>query len=446
MKLTRSLVLVVLLLALAVPLGVAAQGPATYTVGFQLANLDTSGEAAVAITYYNQDGSVNATFNDTIAAGASTTYFPIHAASGFNGSVVVSSDREVAAIANILGDGGTFGGASYDSFSQGATSAKIPLVLRDYYDIYTWFNVQNTGSTDAAVTVTYVGTPAATCTDSATVKPGAAATFRQSESTCLADGFIGAATVTTGGTDQTVAVAVVQYDADSLLAYNGFTTDGSTAPVMPLISHGYYSSRTGIQIQNTGSSATDVTVSYAPSTGFPGQACSETKTVAAGASANFGDDALFGTGSCGTAGFVGSAKVTANSASQNLVAIVNTLTSGTPNAAAYSAFDASTATANVNMPLIMDRNYGIFTGFSVANVGTSATDIACTFSGSSVTASQTTVQPGASLTHVQGNVIADGYVGAANCTATGGDALIVGVVSQLGGSGDALLYYEGFNY
>jgi len=446
MKLTRSLLLVVLVLALAAPLGVSAQGPATYTVGFQLANLDTSGEAAVAITYYNQDGSVNATFNDTIAAGASATYFPIHAASGFNGSVVVSSDREVAAIANILGDGGTFGGASYDSFSQGATSANIPLVLRSYYGITTWFNVQNTGSADAAVTVTYVGAPAPTCTDSATVKPGAAATFRQSESTCLADNFIGAATVATGGADQTVAVAVVQYDADSLLAYNGFTTDGSTAPVMPLVSHGYYDSVTAIQIQNTGSSATDVTVSYTPSAGFPGTACSETKTVAAGASGNFGDDALFGAGSCGAAGFVGSAKVTANSASQNLVAIVNTLTSGTPNAAAYSAFDASAATANVNMPLIMDRNWGIFTGFSVANVGTQATDISCTFSGSAVTASLTSVQPGASLTHVQKDAIADSYVGAANCTATGGDALIVGVVSQLGGSGDALLYYEGFNY
>lgn len=94
----------------------------------------------------------------------------------------------------------------------------------------------------------------------------------------------------------------------------------------------------------------------------------------------------------------------------------------------------------------MDRNYGIFTGFSIANVGTQATDVACTFSGTSYGVSQDNLQPGESATFVQLNEIANGYVGAATCTATGGDALIVAVVSELGGQGDALLYYEGFNY
>ena len=138
--------------------------------------------------------------------------------------------------------------------------------------------------------------------------------------------------------------------------------------------------------------------------------------------------------------------MTGNTNSQNLVAIVNTVTSGTPYAAAYSAFDPSSATDSVNLPLIMDRNWGIFTGFSIANVGAAATDITCTFSDSAYVASQTGVLPGASLTDVQLDMIGDGYVGAANCTASGGDALIVGVVSQLGTTGDALFYYEGFNY
>lgn len=456
MKLVRVSIVVVMMLLLAIPLSVSAQGPGSYTVGIQVANLEST-QATIQIMYYNQDGTVATTFDDTIAGSDSNTYFPIHAADGFNGSVVISSDKEVAAIANILGDSGAFGGASYDSFGQGAGSANIPLIAKGFYGIDTWFNVQNTGSGDAVVTVTYAGSPTPSCAEApVTIKPGAAHTFKQATSSCLATGFLGAATVTTGGTDQSIAVAVVEHDSQSLLAFNGFTTQGSAAPVMPLVSHKYYDSRTGIQIMNTGGTGTDVTVTYTPSSGFPGTTCTETKTIQAGKSANFGDINFFEQTSlpCGPMsgtnqanfGFAGSAKVTGNSASQNLVAIVNSVTTGTPNSAAYASFDSASATDNVNFPLVMDRVYGIFTGFSVANVGTSATNINCTFSGSSYTVSQSNVQPGASLTTVQLNEIADGYSGAANCTATGGDALIVGVVSQLGGQGDKLLYYEGFNY
>lgn len=456
MKSVRVSILVVMLLTLLMPLSVSAQGPASYTVGIQVANLEST-EATIQIAYYNQDGTVATTFSDTIAGSDSNTYFPLHVGSPFNGSVVISANKEIAAIANILGDGGVFGGASYDSFSQGAESANIPLIAKGFYGIDTWFNVQNTGSVDATVTVTYAGSPTPSCTEGPfTIKPGAARTFEQATSSCLASGFLGAATVTTSASDQSIAVAVVEHDSQSLLAFNAFTTLGSTAPVMPLVSHGYYSSRTGIQIMNTGGTDTDVTVTYTPSSGFPGTTCTETKTVQAGQSANFGDINFFEQPSlpCGpmsgtnpaSFGFAGSARATGNTTSQTLVAIVNSVTSGTPNSAAYASFDSASATDKVNFPLVMDRVYGIFTGFSVANVGTLPTDISCTFSGTSYTVSQSGVQPGESLTTVQLNQIADGYSGAANCTATGGDALIVGVVSQLGGQGDKLLYYEGFNY
>jgi len=451
MKTVRFTILIVLAVLAAVPLTASAQGPITYTTGFQVANLDMAQDATVVIEYYDQDGRLNTTFNDVIPKGENRTYYPIHPAEGFNGSVVVSSDRQIAAIVNILGDGGDFGGASYSGFTRGANTSYIPLVLRNYYGIYTWFNVQNTSSTAAEVTVTYAGSPTPTCTESATIPPWAAHTFRQKDSSCLRDGFIGAATVTA---NQEIAVTVVEYDSKSLLSYDGFTTLGSVDPTMPLVSHGYYNSRTGIQIQNTGSQNTDVTVTYTPSRGFPGQQCSETKTIPAGQSVNFGDIALFErpdqpcgpmSGPAGTVGFVGSARVTRNSNNQTLVAIVNSVNRGKPDAAAYSGFDTAQATAHLNMPLIMDRNYGIFTGISIANVGTQPTTVRCTFSGTTYTVEQL-VQPGEGLTDVQLNKIRDRYVGTANCTATGGDAKIVGVVSQLGGRGDKLLIYEAINY
>jgi hypothetical protein len=403
----------------------------TLTSGFQVQNLSTTDDATVTIAYINQDGSEDTSVNDTIPAGTSTTYYPIDAAAGFDGSVVISSDQPVAAIVNLLGDNGAFGGASYNSFSSGSANANIPLVLSDFFNINTFFNVQNTGTSDVTVNVNY---SAATCTDtSATIPAGAAHKFDQTVD-CTAN-TIGAATITSNGT---IAVAVVQHDNQSLLAYNGFTTAGSSTAIAPLVSQNYFNSRTALQVQNTGASAVDVTVNFTPSPGFPGAACSQTLNIAPAASANFGDSVFFdGTPACDAdAGWVGGAEIDAGTGT--VVAIVNSVTSGTANAAAYSAFDPSTATTVVNFPLVMDRNFGIFSGTGLASADGSSIDVTCTFSGIARTFTGT----GSNFTDVHLNQLGDGYVGSSTCTGTGP---LVGVLSQLGGFGDTLLYYEGFN-
>jgi len=457
MKRASRWLMILILVLVAAPLSAMAQGPdsaspdaVTYTSGFQLQNL-TGSLATVAIVFYNQDGSIANTVNDTIAGNTNKTYYPLSAVSSdFDGSVVVSSDQQLAAITNVLGNDGQRG-ASYGGFSDGATTVNLPLVMKAYFGIDTWFNVQNTGSASATVNIAY---KPGTCTESVSVAPGAAKTLKQADNTCLPIGFVGAATITSA---QPVAAAVMQVNAQSLLAYKGFTT-ASTNPVMPLVSSNYYKSGTGISIQNTGASATTVTISYKPSAGFPGAACTETKSIPAGQSANYSYPQL--PAGCGTSGsgvtdttnggFVGSAAVTANSANMPLVAMVNSVTRDTANAAAYEAFDSNSATSKVAFPLIMDRNYNIFTGISVANVGASATNVTCTFTGTSYTASATSLQPGAALTDVQLNKIASGYVGAGTCTASGGDAKIAGIVTELTNSAasttDALLAYDGFNY
>ena len=227
---------------------------------------------------------------------------------------------------------------------------------------------------------------------------------------------------------------------------------------MPLVTSNFYKSGTGIQIQNTGGANTSVTISYTPSAGFPGAACTESKSIPAGQSVTFGFPQL--PAACGTLGtgvtdsvnkgFVGSAAVTTNSAGMPLVAIVNQVTHGAASAAAYEAFDPSIATNKVSLPLIMDRNYNIFTGFSITERGHATTNISCTFTGSAYTASANNVAPGAALTDVQLNKLSSGYVGSATCTATGGDAKIAGMVNELTNGApsttDALLVYDGFNY
>ncbi|MCK4471286.1 MAG: hypothetical protein KAW49_05810, partial [Anaerolineae bacterium] len=201
-----------------------------------------------------------------------------------------------------------------------------------------------------------------------------------------------------------------------------------------------------VQIMNMGSSSTNVTVSYTPS--LAGTACTETKTVPAGQSETFALYA-FATGADSTcvAGekFIGSASVSANSASQDLVAIVNQLNTGANKGAAYEGFDPTSATNSVVMPLIMDRNSNYFTGFSVLNVGSAQTTVNCTFTGSTHTESAT-LDPGGAMTPLQNGVIADGYVGSATCTAGSGGE-IVGIVNELNSvlTGDAFLVYDAFN-
>lgn len=437
MKSIRLLIVFGLLtVALAATAGPASAFAFSYTAGFQVQNL-TGTDANVSITYYNQDGSIATSASDTIPGSGSKTYFPVHPASGFNGSVVLSSDQQVAAVTNVLGDSGA-AAASYVASSGGSASVSLPLLMKNNAGFNTWYNVQNTGSSDASVTVNYSDG----ASKSATIGPGAAFTFDQSTETHSAAVF--SATITS---DQPVAATVMEESSSIMFAYSGFGA-GSTDPVMPLINANNAGYLTGAQIQNIGASSTDVTVSYTPSA--DGTACTETQTIPAGESKTFTLGVFAGAPPGGTTTdcvggerFIGSAQVTGNSASQDLVAIVNQLLPGV-NGEAYGGFDPGAANQTVVLPLIMDRNAGYFTGFNVMNVGSSSTTVNCTFTGTSYTVGGT-LAVGEALTDLQNGKIANGYVGSATCTASSSGDKIVAVVNQLGpsGSADQLLVYEG---
>lgn len=417
---------------------VAAQ-PVTYEAGFQVQNLSGTDQATVSITYYNQDGSVNTTISDDIAAGASNTYFPIGATAGFDGSVVISSDQPVAAIANVLADNFAFG-ASYASFSGGASQVSLPLIMKGNSGFDTWFNVQNAGTSSADVTIAYADTA---CTDTATIPAGAAATFSQAANSCLPAGYVGAATVDAGA--GSVVATVMQTGPTTLLAYNGFTS-ATASPVIPLVNANNSGFVTGIQVQNTGATDTDVTISYTAIPGL-GTDCSETLSIPAQGSATFAFFAFTAAGDCGAGQFVGSAAITGNTEGNDLVAIVNQLNTGASQGTSYNAFDTSTATSTVVMPLIMDRNSGYYTGFNVQNVSGGDLTVSCDFTDATgavvANATSGTLADGDAFNSIQNGNVAAGFVGAGTCTSTGA---IIGVVNQLGQAGsDTFLTYEGFN-
>jgi len=447
----KLIVISTLLLALLFMTVPAAFGQiATYNTGFQVQNLSDTNTATIDITYYNQDGSVDTTVTDTIAAGSSKTYFPIDATVGFNGSVVISADQSVAAITNILGDGLAFG-ASYESFSGGAGEVSLPLIMKGNSGFNTRFNVQNAGGAATDVTIDYSNS---TCSDSITgLQPGAAATRDQLDNTCLPAGYVGSATVTAGAGGSVVAT-VLEVGPDTLFAYNGFT-GGSTSPVMPLVNANNSGFITGIQVQNAGAAATDVTLNYTPVTGL-GTACSETKTVAAGESETFalyaftfGGDPNPGTDNCAFGlTFVGGATVS-QSGSEPLVTIVNQLNIAAAKGAAYNGFDPTAAADTVVMPLIMDRNSNFWTGFNIQNAGSGNATVTCDFVQSNGSNNSSATSPslaaGEAWNHLQLNQLGDGWVGSATCSGGAGSSLLA-VVNELqtGAAGDQFFAYTAF--
>jgi hypothetical protein len=475
----RLLIGLIVLAGLALPFTAAAQGPVilrsslgfdnhvcgipvvfdsfayglTYGSAFQVQNLEAEAEA-ITITFYDQAGGVvsAAIVNDTIAAGGSKTYFAVMIAGltrPFAGSAVIASAGAIRAMSSLAANSYAYG-ASSSAYNEGATQANLPLVMRNNSGYYTWFAVQNAGTSDATVGVVFTAGSAGTnyTAPDVTIKPGASHLYYQADMADLGAKFVGSAKVTSKNGVPIVAT-VVEVGPTTLYAYDGFVAASPTfiAPLFQYYNAGFTSS---IQVENTGAAATDVTIQYTPS--FGGNACTETKTIAAGGAATYGLFAFASaiTGSnCyaqnpGTA-FVGSATVSANSASQPLVAIVNQHNFASAKAASYSAFRPDDGTQQVSVPLVMDRNSNYWTGVVIYNAGASTT-VTIDYSGTTADKSLT-LPAGASAVVLNNGAIGARYVGSAVVSgANSTDKLLVIVNEQnLVAAGDTFYVYNAFN-
>lgn len=467
-----------LLLVLAIPIGiVSAAGPSTYGSTFQLQNLEDT-EATITIDFYEPDGSVATTINDTISANGSNNYFAVLVdglPDPFSGSAVVTSDKELRAISNLYGDDFAFGGAASAGYTEGSAEMSLPLIMRNNSGYTTWFSVQNVGSEASTTVVTFTrGSAGTTWTHPAiTIQPNAAYRYDQSGMDSLGDVFVGSAKVVSTNGQPLVATAV-ELGPASLYAYDGFTTSGQTSFTAPLFH--YYNSgfSSSINVQNTGDASTTVTIEYTPSDapggGTYGTACEETQEIGAGAGANFGLFAFVDASSLGydcdcyskNPGdrFIGSARVKTNSASQPLVAVVNQHNFSTNLAAAYNAFGPDDGSQCVSLPLMMDRNSNYWTSINVVNVGAESTTVTIEYSANGKESSSTYGQipddvvfdldagKSRSLLHAPGgDPIMEDYVGSARvCGANSTDELLVIVNEQnMVATGDTLYTYNGFN-
>ncbi|PDV98849.1 hypothetical protein [Candidatus Chloroploca asiatica] len=438
-----------LVLVLAPVRSVSAQQGIQWSTGFQVQNLGTA-QATVDIRLINPDGTSAANIlGESIAAGASKTYFPIPSVNaGFSGSAVIEADQPVAAILNILGNNGVAGAPFYSEaatgLTQGATTVNLPLIQRGNAGFDTWFAVQNAGTAAAPVTVSFNPGDAGTAhtVNSAAIAPGASLVFDQSTLTELGDRFVGSAQITSA---QPLAVIVNQVGKTGFrtqLTYSGFAA-GSTEVVLPLVQQANAGFFSGISIQNIGSAAADVTVAFGANT-ISGGASLTNQTFNLGAGAS---RAIIVNGADR---YVGSAVVTS---AQPIVVVVNQLSGqfGT----SYEGISSASATTRASLPLLMANNAGFFTAVQCRNAGTVSTTATMTFTPNVIAGSTLTpapdsapLQPGQSVTWFQNAKIpTERYVGGATVT-TSPASNVVCIVNQLApaNAGDAFLTYNGINF
>ena len=384
-----SLVLVFALTSVAIA---ASFDPGSGSTNFTVMNMDSSGDATVVASYINQNGVEDATKEKTIGP-LSSDGFPISESGlpdGWIGSVIVSSDQEVSAFAQMLWAGGSYGdgktAGAYNGFTAGANTLYFPdLAARDGAQ-FSRISIQSAESASTTETVDftiyfYDRTGALSHTEPGTIYKGSQATYELLD-LGLSD-WLGAAVVESASPIAGVASSHwQQYSA----AYSALT-GGGTEAYMPsasrrLNSSGQWLQYTSIVVQNldTGTDA-NVTVYWYDRDGT--ELYSFTDAIPANSSHGYNtkhtsSDVPNSSALHAALGNNWNGSVVVESDGPNIVAVVKAQWDAShpssPNtASAYTS--APAGTAEVFTPAVFKRDGKQYSGLVVQNVGaTTCTD------------------------------------------------------------------------
>lgn len=328
-QLRVMVVALIAMLALVIPMTASAQTPAyqtSFTTSITYQNVGNA-SSSIQLDFYPENSGTSILLNQpALPAGAGASLFVGNVngvTPAFRGSAVLSSSQPVVATLVQVAQGN----ASIRSFplsngftaDQGATSYRIPTILKQQFRFNSIVSIQNVDSAPVDVTIEFFNTATGASQYSTThtgLAAGAAKYYDLGTiaDTDIPDGFNGSAIITASGN---VVASVME------LEFNGFDADafegvsaGATTVFMPSAFCGYFGLQSAYAVQNIGNAATTVEVSY--------RDASNTElfvqgpvTVAPGAKANF--NGCPATGPSFPAGQLGSAVVT--SGGQPIVAI-----------------------------------------------------------------------------------------------------------------------------
>jgi hypothetical protein len=455
MKVLRVSILIALLVGLAA-VSTSAAPPGSWTTDFTILNLENQAGTVQIVRYAQCTTGCSADSGTTvvsvpIAAQGSYYYNPITDPTfpnNWSGSIVVSSDRRIAATVTVANSeaGNAYASDAYSGISTVESSVFLPIIMGRLGVWNTRMAIQNAGSVATNVTIHYIGTGAPADTVISNLPPSMMALVDQYDVPGISN-FNGSATVTSSGS-QPLAVEVDEYKSIGgvLVSYIGvpLSQAGTTVYMPGFIAQGVWA--TDFTIVNTTGSAATVNIS------FSGAANTLSGSIAANGSAYVngytGNYPAGWTGSAPTSAYYGAATVTA---SQNIVLVYNISNSAAGAPGNYSVgYVGSPATAGaktVAVPLIENHySTGWDTTFSVQNIEGGTANLSMVYSGNMAASCNPCTYSMTSASHTF-NQTTDGHVpvgflGGVTITSDK-NIVIIGDQNKTGGAGDTAAGFPG---
>lgn len=324
----------------------------SYKSALYIQNLDPANSANITIKFYDANGGLTCTFNDTIARQASKGYWlpalDCLGASWVGGAVIESGGSEPLAAIGRPHIGSEI--MTYNGFSVGSTSAYVPMLFKGgfggLYDAALY--IQNVDPASiASITMKYYNESGnLTCTQTDTIAPRASKGYWLPSLSCLGTSWVGAVEITSSR--NIVAVARPHIDTQ-ITTYNSFQQGTSTAYIPAMaknVTEGSNALNSAFYIQNIHPSATaTVTMKFFAQNGT--ETCTATDTIQPLSSKGYWLPSL----SCLGASWEGSVQITST---QNIVAV------GRPHIGAeITTFNAASSGATtLYLPMLFKEAFG----------------------------------------------------------------------------------------
>lgn len=178
-------------------------------------------------------------------------------------SAKISGTGNIAAVVNIYGKGPYIDQLySYNPVATGATELYAPVIMNRYYGYNTALVIQNMGTSNAEVQITYSNG----LTKTTTIAPGAADSRYTPLEGLPTGSLVGAKVESLNG--QPLAVLVNESTGQNRAAsYIGFA-GGTTTVRAPIVMRRYYKYNTSVTCQNVGTEAASMSITYGGITGI----------------------------------------------------------------------------------------------------------------------------------------------------------------------------------
>ncbi len=274
MRFVLLFVFVALLAVVGISYGQAYTTSMTTSVTYQ--NVGTA-DANVLFQFYAENSGTAIDVNRTIPAGAGASLFVgslSEISPGFNGSAVMSSDQPiVATLVQIPSSTAVKNRPLSNGFSSGTNTVLLPTVLKNQFNTTSRFSIQNISSEAVNLTVNIYNASAPSdppiVVTHNSLPAGAAKYFDMGTlSQVTPASFNGSATVTAVATDGSGDVAIVGSSLEASTtgpetsAFEG-VSGGSTTVYMATGLCQAFGASSAYAIQNVGTAAASVTVTYA---------------------------------------------------------------------------------------------------------------------------------------------------------------------------------------